>query len=150
MTLIPLLFSWLLCVCSCIRKCGTKWGEFFCDKKWQKKNSPCFLHKNTLLACNFQWTWREWEVKLGRVKNGPAFLPCASEFGDLHTSQIWAKLCAFYHEVATGQLDEWSGHLAFKGWCSNQIIRTTVIGEFWWIRLSGCVPIMVIHIFCAL
>ena len=49
-----------------------------------------FWPTNTPTSSHLQERWKEWETRVGRVKNGPALLPGLLEFGDVRNLSPWS------------------------------------------------------------
>ena len=54
------------------------------------KELNLFWPTNTPTSSHLQERWKEWETRVGRVKNGPALLPGLSEFGDVQNLSPWS------------------------------------------------------------
>jgi hypothetical protein len=67
---------------------------------------PCFWQQNTLPASYLQQRWREWETRVGRVKDGIALLLGTWKIWDLCTAWIWVKM-GLFKEVVAGQSEGW-------------------------------------------
>ena len=85
--------SWLLHACSWFGKDGMKKVRFHASFAWkmEKYNElTLFWPTNTPTSSHLQERWKEWETRVGRVKNGPALLPGLLEWRDVRNLSLWS------------------------------------------------------------
>lgn len=117
-------------------------------------NLPCCWWQHMLPASYLKCSWKEGETGDGRVKNGSAFYPSSSKFGELCTEWIQMKMSIFEKEVAVG----WSGSQGILPWHHKSVVehvnhqKTLHFGEFFWMGYlwmhshHGCWHFCVFHV----